>query len=167
MCTFAYGQVTKGNFLAGGAFSFQSEKYSEGGNRSTSLSFTPGAGYFFIDKAAAGLRSTLTYYKQDVDSRFYILAGPFLRYYFLPAPKSFNLFLDGSFMAGTEKYHDFDAESITQYAFNGGPSFFINRFVAVEATFGWRSLKFGEDKGRYNSFSMNIGFQLHMAAAKK
>lgn len=165
--TNCFSQLTKGSFLVGGAISFQSSKYTEGGNTTATLLATPGAGYFFIDKLAGGIRTSISYQSNDGDSRLDFLAGPFTRYYFLPLTRQVNILLDGSFMIGTEKYQNFDADTKTEYGFAAGPAFFINPRIAIEATIGWRSLKYKDDAGRYNTFGMSVGFQLHLQPRRK
>lgn len=160
-------QLTQGSFLAGGSLSFSSEKYSDGGTSKNTLMIAPDAGYFFIDKLAGGLKTSFTSYKADGDSYTNFAAGPFARYYFLPAEKKANVLLEGSFLLGSEKYDGFDAEGKTQIGVAAGPAFFLNPFVAVEALLGWQSVKHKDDAGRYNSFGLSIGFQVHLNGKKK
>ena len=157
-----FSQLTKGSFLIGGGISFQSARYTDGGNTTITFLAMPDAGYFFIDKLAGGIKSSFGYKSNDGDSRLDILAGPFARYYFLPQDKKVNIFFEGNFMLGTEKYENFDADPKTEYGVACGPAFFINRYIAVEALLSWRSLKYKDDTGRYNTFGMSIGFQLHL-----
>jgi Outer membrane protein beta-barrel domain len=163
----SYSQVRKGNFLAGGSLSFQSSKYSAGGNNIGTFNFMPDAGYFFYDRFVAGLRASFTNYSDEGNSYRDLLAGPFARYYFLPVAQKTNIFLEGNFMLGSEKYRGYDPESKTQLAVVGGSAFFLNPHVAVEATLGWRSLKHKNDAGRYNSFGIGIGFQIHLDCTKE
>jgi hypothetical protein len=165
--TNCFSQLNKGSFLVGGAISFQSSKYTASDNATTTFLAAPDAGYFFMDKLAGGLRTSFSYQSNDGDSRLDFFAGPFVRYYFLPVTRQINLLLDGSFMIGTEKYQNFDAETKTAYGFAAGPAFFVNPHIAVEATLGWRSLKYRDDAGRYNTFGLSVGFQLHLQPRKK
>lgn len=162
----SFSQVTKGNFLLGGSISYQSTKFSDGGDNTNIFNVMPDVGYFFADRFAGGLRAAFTNYSNDGDSYRDLLIGPFARYYFLPAANKTNIFLDGSFMFGSEKDEGFDAISKTQFAFAAGPAFFINPHVAVEATVGWRSLKYEDDEGRYNTFGIAVGFQIHLDCMK-
>ena len=162
----SFSQVTKGNFLLGGSISFQSTKYSEGGNNTGIFNFMPDVGYFFADRFAGGLRASFTNVSDEGDSYRDLLIGPFARYYFLPAAQKTNIFLEGNFMFGSEKYEGFDASSKTQFGFAAGPAFFINPNIAVEATVGWHSLKYEDDEGRYNTFGLAVGFQIHLDCMK-
>jgi hypothetical protein len=163
----SFSQITKGNWLAGGALSFQSEKFSEDDDRTTRFNFSPNAGYFFADKIAGGMRLSFSHVSNDNDSYRDFIAGPFARYYFLPVAQRANIFLEGHFMAGTEKYENFDAENKTQFGFNAGAAFFFNTHVAVETSLGWRSLKYKSDAGRYSTFGIGIGFQVHLPFKRK
>lgn len=161
-----FSQLMKGSFLVGGGVSFQSSKYSEGSTTTTRFLLAPNGGYFFIDKLAGGIRTSLSYQSNDGDTRFDILAGPFARYYFLPPGRQVNILLDGSFMIGSEKYQNFAADTKTEYGIAAGPAFFINPHIAIEAMIGWRSLKYKDDAGRYNTVGMSIGFQLHLPSKR-
>jgi hypothetical protein len=163
----SFSQATKGNIMAGGSVSFQSSKYSAGGNTISTFNFMPGAGYFFYDRIAGGVRISFTNYSDEGNSYRDLLAGPFARYYFLPASRKTNLFLEGNFMLGTEKYEGYESESKTQWGVAAGSAFFLNPHIAVEATLGWRSLKYENDIGRYNTFGIGIGFQIHVDCLKK
>lgn len=167
VCTFAFcgilsAQVTKGNFLAGGSVSFQSTKYSDGDGSVGVFQFMPDAGYFFADRIAIGLRASYTNVSDDGDDYSDLLVGPFARYYFLPAPRKTNIFLEASFLFGSEKYEGFDSEGKTQFGFSAGPAFFLNPHVAVETALHWQSLKYEDDDGSYNTFGISVGFQVHL-----
>ena len=43
-------QIEKGNFLAGGTLSFRSTNYSNGNSKTSAWNFTPGGGYFTVNK---------------------------------------------------------------------------------------------------------------------
>jgi hypothetical protein len=162
LATTLTAQVTKGNFLAGGSLSFQSIKYTESEFGSTIFKLMPTAGYFFIDRVAAGLKVSFAHQSNHDDDYRDLLAGPFARYYFLPVTKSTNIFLEGHFMAGSEKYNDFDASDKTQFGFSAGPVFFLNPHIGVETAVNWSSLKYGDSEGRFNVFGISVGFQVHL-----
>jgi hypothetical protein len=161
-----FGQVTKGNIMAGGSISFQSEKYTATGNTTSTFTFMPDAGYFFMDKLAGGVRASFTNYNDGGNSYHDLLAGPFVRYYFLPAAQKTNIFLDGSFMIGSEKYTGYDAQSKTQWGAKAGAAFFLNPHVAVETSLDWSSLKYNDEEGHYNTWGIAIGFQVHLDCQK-
>ena len=160
-------QVTKGNFLAGGSLSFESSKYTESENSTTLLRLTPSAGYFFADRFAAGVRVSFSWQSNNDDDYSDLAAGPFARYYFLPAAKTTNIFLEANFLAGSEKYNDFDAAGKTQYGLSAGPVFFLNPNIGVETTVNWSSVKYKDMDGRFNNFGISAGFQIHLNCNKK
>lgn len=158
---FGNSQINKGNFLAGGSLSLSSQKYSGDDNSITAITVAPSGGYFFIDNAAAGLKVSFSSYKNDGDKFKDIIAGPFARYYFLPAEKKTNIFLEGSFLLGSEKYSGFNAESKTQLGFAVGLAFFLNKSIALETAFAWQTTKYTDDAGRYNKLGLFIGLQCY------
>ncbi len=160
-CTLS-AQIQEGTFLAGGTLSFQSTNYSAGNSKTSTWNLTPGGGYFFIDRFAAGARVSFTHISNDADSYSDILAGPFARFYFLPATRNTNIFLEAEYLFGSEKYDDFDAVGKTQLGIAAGPSFFINPFIAVETVVSWQSMKYKGGDGRYNTLGIGIGFQFHL-----
>lgn len=116
----AASQLNKGQWMVGGAGQYSSNQldaeYSVGTAHSTSkqLEMSPGAGYFFATRLAAGLRleivssnvssntgsSPVPGYIYNTDSyskNSAIGFAPFVRYYFLKPDKKINLFADGSF----------------------------------------------------------------------
>ena len=163
---FMHGQVSKGNFLAGGSLSFQSSNYSESDNNAGVLNLAPDAGYFFIERGAAGIRASFKNVSNDGDRFREMMIGPFARYYFFPTTKKTNLFLEGNFMFGNEKYENFASEGKTQIGVSAGPAFFLNEFIAVETILSWRRIKYENDRGHTNIFEIGIGFQVHLKCKK-
>jgi opacity protein-like surface antigen len=159
-------QINKGQWLVGGNASFQSQKWGEA--KATSFTFSPNAGYFFIDKFAGGLRVDLTSTKpKGGDAKSDFLIAPFVRYYFLPAAEKVNILADASYGFGSQKA---EGESASQngFAIAAGPAVFLSPNTALEFTLQYRSLggdAYGDD--RLNSFGVNIGFQIHLGSAKK
>jgi hypothetical protein len=163
----SHAQLTKGSWLIGGSASFESTKYTgDDDNTTTLVQVMPGAGYFFMDKLAGGLRTSLAYKSNDGDSFRDLGIGPFARYYFLPAVKTTNVFAEAHFLVGSEKYKNFDAESKTRFGVAAGPAFFLNKHIAVEAMLYWQSLKHAGDEGRYNSVGLSIGLQAYLFAKR-
>lgn len=161
-------QITKGNLLLGGSTSFSSDKW--GDSKSTSFSFAPNIGYFFVNNFAGGLRIQIDTYKEDGDDDTYVVTNfaPFLRYYFIPSSKAqnVNVFADAAYGFGSEGSGD-SKSNMNGYSFMAGPAIFLNPHTALEFTLGYSSTKFEGDPDRYNSFKINIGFQIHLNAAKK
>lgn len=88
-------------------------------NKISSLQVLPGAGYFFINRLAAGLRVGITVsdIKQEINSRLSALSfyysstsdinacsvSPFVRYYFLPSSYKLNVFADAAYAYSKNK----------------------------------------------------------------
>lgn len=159
-------QVTMGNLITGGTVAFQSTEYTESDNNVDIFIFTPNVGYFFMDRLAGGIRANFSKLTEEGSDYSDISGGPFVRYYFLPAAKRTNIFLDGSFLFGREKFENFPSENKTEFGFAAGPAFFLNPHVAMEAMVTWRSLKYEDDGGRYNTFGIAVGFQIHLNLLK-
>jgi len=161
-------QTNKGQWLAGGNVSFKSE--SDGPNdsqKSTTFQLSPDAGYFFIDNLAAGIRLNYEHFKvkSAPNANTLFFAGPFVRYYFLPKAQKLNIFADGSYGWGSNKYGT--SQSINGYSFMAGPAFFVTPNTALEFSLGYQSLKYEGNSDRNNTFSVNVGFQIHLGSAKK
>jgi hypothetical protein len=121
----AFSQISKGQWMLGGNASFSRSvvkyNYPSGNSdsKTTSLQLLPGAGYFFINGLAAGLRVGIinSDIKQEIDSRnaplsFYYSSkskinacsvSPFIRYYFLPSSRKLNFFADAAYAYGKNK----------------------------------------------------------------
>ena len=167
LSTSLYAQVQKGNYLLGGNLSFQSTQYSADESKTTKWNVNPNAGYFFIDKLVGGARVSFIQLEHEGDSFTDIMAGPFVRYYFLPVDRKTNLFLDAAYLFGSEKYDDFDAVGKTELGFAAGPAFFFNPSIAMEAVISWRSLKYKNADGKYNTLGIGVGLQIHFQCNKK
>src|ERR1044072_5224031 len=108
-----FAQINKGQWLVGGNVSFEAgkdgpENADDDDKKYTNFQFHPNAGYFFIDKLAAGLRVNFSSdkYKSDDDASTDFNFGPFVRYYFLDAAQKVNVFADagiGFGSAGTDE----------------------------------------------------------------
>ncbi|MEJ8844619.1 outer membrane beta-barrel protein [Lacibacter sp. H375] len=161
-------QITKGNLLLGGSTSFSSDKWGE--SKSTSFSFAPNIGYFFVNNFAGGLRIQIDSYKEDGEDDAYVITSfaPFVRYYFIPASKEqkVNVFADAAYGFGSEGSGD-NKSNVNGYSFMAGPAIFLNPHTALEFTLGYSSMKFEDDPDRYNTFKINIGFQIHLNTGKK
>jgi len=166
----AFSQIRKDQWLIGGNGMFTYSKSKE--LTLSSWQLTPGAGYFFIDKLAAGLRGGFTSDKYDwgVDKfRFAtITIGPFLRYYFLPLQQKVNLFADASFGYSWSKDKHFDPDSHWNYHFYSttfmfGPAIFLNEHTALEITAGYNYLSRGPvDSTITHRLQVGVGLQIHL-----
>lgn len=173
----SFSQLTKNNWLVGGSGSFSSKEgtYSTQSisydSKYTDLTIAPNVGYFIKDKFASGLRTTFSWEKSktfppgggSTDIKR-IVAGPFLRYYFLNIDSRINLLADanlqiGAYSAGASK------GNITNFAFKAGPAIFFNSVVAFELLFGYYSniedVKYGY-KSDLRGFQISAGLQIHL-----
>jgi hypothetical protein len=147
-------QVNKGQWLAGGNVGFNSQKWGDAdANKVSKFTFSPNAGYFFIDQLAGGLRVTFESekVKSEDKAESTLIIAPFARYYFLPAAQKVNIFADASYgfgSTGTE-----DKASLSGFAFAAGPAIFLTPNTALD--------------DRRNSFGVNIGFQVHLGGGAK
>jgi hypothetical protein len=172
----AYSQVTKGNWMVGGTIGLTSDKMNQSDAEKetvTQFTFAPQAGYFIIDKFAAGLRFDImaetdkvhnpvnSYSTAQTDYAF----GPFLRYYFLSPEKMANVF----FEAGDQYFigvpHNGTSITYTSNDFNiaAGPVIFLNSSVGLEWSIGYTWTKGIKNVGgTKNSFQTGIGLQIHL-----
>jgi len=157
-------QITKGNWMVGGTGTFEKQQADFNGStlRTTRLQLYPNIGYFFVDKLSVGLKPSIDVIKTKTDSyntkTFMLGAGPFVRYYFLPAEKQVNLFTEGNYQYsfGTNKYYQ------NLYRISVGPEVFFNSSVGIELTANYEYL---HRKGGVNSaktFFIGAGFQIHL-----
>jgi hypothetical protein len=166
---FIFAQINQGQWLVGGNASFQSSKYGDvDASKVTNLTFSPNAGYFFINNLAGGLRLTIESekFKEADDATSSFLFAPFVRYYFLPAANKVNVFGDASYGFGSMK--DGESESFNQFTISAGPAIFLSPNAALEFALQYASAggdAIGDD--RYNSFGVNVGFQIHLGNASK
>ena len=161
-----FSQISKGNWLVGGTAGFASVKYGDA--KATNINFSPKAGYFFIDHFAGGLSVTLENSKPDggtSTSDFSI--APFVRYYFLPTEQKVNVFAHGEYGFGSAKSGGASA-SQNEFTIAAGPAVFLSPSAALEFGLYYNS-KGGKAWGdeRYNTFGLNIGFQVHLGGSKK
>jgi outer membrane protein W len=181
--TFLHAQLNKGQWMVGGNAGFAAS--SQGDNipgysiKSTRVQLTPGGGYFFTDKFAAGIRTSFGVSNQKTvgktpDYNFEstvsnIGVTPFVRYYFLPKTNKINLLADASYTYGTAKVTNKNppytetSSTTNQHAYTiaAGPAFFINRNIALEVTALYQVLKIGTNSTQ-NTFMINAGFQIHL-----
>lgn len=165
----ATGQITKKNWLMGGAINFTSTStnyLSVGSGTSTNLHFAPNIGYFFANKFAAGLGVRIEYNKYTLGSSTssatdYSL-GPFLRYYFLPTENKLNLFAMGSYGYTITKPGNQNANT---FSFFAGPVYYLTNSVGLEFSIGYSTTS--NSQTLYNhSVLLGIGFQIHLEKDK-
>lgn len=172
-------QLTKDNWLVGGAGNFLSSKntYVSSTLSSTTdviyLNISSDIGYFIMDKLAAGLKVSYSKIKENVrisglnnnSNRFEF--GPFARYYFLNADKQYNIITDVSYQYGLYWFTPTKGD-IHTFSASGGPVIFFNSSVGLEFLLGYYDRKEiirGENSDIINQkkgFQMSIGFQIHL-----
>jgi len=155
-----FSQISKGQWLVGGTAGFASEK--QGSFKTTTVNISPDAGYFFIDRFAAGLRLGFTSVKEtDVDAVSAFSAAPFVRYYFLPTAQTVNIFADGEYGFGSAKSGG-NSASVNEFKISAGPAVFLTPSVALEFGVYYQSMGGKYYTERANAFGLGIGFQVHL-----
>jgi hypothetical protein len=171
-----HAQLSKGSWLVGGSVGFTSSTTNEPYEQytATSISIAPKAGYFLIDRLAAGLTLGTSFNHQHYDNSNIIPnsytdniygVGPFLRYYFLPAQKPANILLEVG-----DQYEWISATGLNatphlnSFGFAAGPAFFLNPSVALECTIGYTWNNGGGESAPPTThvFKTAIGLQVHL-----
>ncbi|WP_207493280.1 outer membrane beta-barrel protein [Aridibaculum aurantiacum] len=167
-------QINKGQFLVGGSGTFSSGKYTFAETKFRTLEIDGNAGFFILNKLAAGLhtgynRYTELYTTQTNNFRQFqrsIDIGPFVRYYFLNASKKFNLLADASYYRSWSKSGNQGGSSKHQsfgYSFGAGPVFFLNPHVSLESTVNY---EYSDELILPKTLRVKLGFQVHLSALK-
>lgn len=172
----ASAQLNQGQWMIGGTstVNFNSNKTEDADDDSRVSTFTaiPDVGYFFINNLAGGLRIIFNSVKVkgEDEATVYLLAAPFVRYYFLPGAQNVNVFADASFGYGTAGQDD--KESINSWSIAAGPAIFINERAALEFTLfyyseggDWHKDVMGTVR-RDNTLGVNVGFRLHLGGGR-
>lgn len=176
-----HAQLTKSSWIIGGSLGFSSSTTpaSYGNFNYTVVSIAPKAGYFLIDRLAAGLTVNTSFTHSHYDNMIYYPStyhsnqygvGPFVRYYFLPAQKPANILLEIS-----DQYTWISASQqanshLNSYGFAAGPAFFLNPSVALECTLGYTWNKGGGSPNApfdSHAFKTAIGLQVYLAGKKR
>lgn len=173
----ANGQITKGNWLVGGAGSFYSynNAYTSAAYSNeaeyTRIDIGANVGYFVADKIAFGLRPTFSSFAGRVTStgglstnvqRYFL--GPFSRYYFLNTDKQTNILADvsyqlGLFNAGGQK------GNLSSFSAMAGPVVYFNSSVGMEFLLGYKYSKDDIEDASVEirkGFQVTVGFQIHL-----
>ncbi len=167
-------QITKNNWLVGGAANFSSSVQKVNNNtdklKATNFSILPNIGYFIADKFAVGVSPGITFGKSKdnyLESSFTSYKiSPFARYYFLDTENITNLFLQGSFGYGLIRTRDSNnnlaKSKYTTYSIMAGPVIYFNTSVGLEFTAGWNYFKTINEKSSNGSLLLGIGLQIHL-----
>jgi hypothetical protein len=142
---------------------------------------TPKAGYFVIDRLAAGIGASIglshTKYQRSGGDDAYKQnsygIGPFVRYYFLPVQKAGNAFLEVNDQYSTTKNTVVNYSTATNHtnAFSiaAGPVIFLSPTVGLEWSLGY---EWDHNTGNPNppptrTFKTAIGFQVYLAGKRR
>ncbi len=192
LSSIAFAQVEKGKWFVAGYSNFGldigTSKYKSGGTTTENYKysdfyFSPEAGYFVIDKLAAGLflefdRYTEKYDDGDKDFDTKIIIGPFVRYYILEYKKLWP-YVEGRVGFGSEKYtNNYDSDYKPKWSYfttklGAGATYFVANHVGIDLFMGYdydvwtdksdysnaskQVSSESESKDKYGSFEMNIG----------
>lgn len=134
-------QTSSGNMMVGGGLSFTSTSHEGGSaNDQSSVSFSPGFGYFISDNFAIGATLMLgssrtgTGAAKTVVNEFSF--GPFARYYLPTSNDRFAFFGQARVLFGSEKVDPPNGnvvkENVLSFALSPGAAFFFNEHWAAE-----------------------------------
>jgi hypothetical protein len=162
----ANSQITKGNWMIGGAASFKSSVYGHGAasSKQTIVQLSGDVGYFVIDKFAAGLKPG--YSRTETNNPHIVVntyeIGPFLRYYFLPEDAPVNIFPQLSYQYGWMKTNQGVKQNSNDFSGILGCAVFFNTSVALEFTLGYSHYLYNNNTGKVNNVIAGIGFHFHL-----
>ncbi len=163
---FGTAQIVKNNWLVGGQLSFDhtKTKVEEIERTNTVIQGKPQAGYFILDKLAAGIqfdliRSSSKSNTKSVATTFGI--GPFVRYYFLPSEKRVNIVTDArAAFYVTSNSQTVSNSKFTSYSCSAGPVVFLNSSVAIELLMGYTG--YTEPNSTQHGIRTSLGIQVHL-----
>ena len=166
-------QITKNNWLVGGngRFSSQIEDLNGIDVRGLTIGVSPIVGYFFIDKFAGGIRSSLDYNKikfnGGTSKSTQIGIGPFLRYYFLNPSNRINILTETSYQyQHLNSNNGSDPEKNNVFTFSAGPVIYFNTSVGIEFLLNYEIFNNKGSTTSAKTFYLNIGFQIHLEKDK-
>lgn len=171
-------QLTKGNWLVGGALSYSSSqsKGTDAINAKTRVLNTfANIGYFPIEKLAFGIviNSVFSKVKQPEINGTILTStqnkngfGPFIRYYFLPIEKRVNLLSEASFIYSILTVNNSgsvqDKSKTIDWNFFTGPVIFFNSSVGIELLAGYNNSKAIDIDSKGQTIRFKIGLQIHL-----
>jgi hypothetical protein len=166
----AFSQLNQGQWLVGGDAGFTSSESGSGNfkNKHSSITFSPNAGFFLVDKFAAGLRFGYNRNKfTDVFIYNNYSIAPFARYYFLAKEQKVNVFADASYLFNSSHQKNLDETTKSNgYSLKAGPAIFLNPNVALEFTLGYNRIKQNSTDYKTSTFQTGVGFQIHLGRGK-
>jgi hypothetical protein len=171
LSTISNAQITKGNWMMGGQFSFsyRNEKII---NNNGDLNFStdnvdlfqiliePRIGYFLKDKIAIGLKigfeNTFTNQLPISIENSQFSFSPYIRYYFLNIDSNYNLFIEPSYYRYTYR----PLGNNEGYGLSIGYVYFLNSSVGIESMINYQNRK--SNQLNVNSLLIGLGFQIHL-----
>ena len=185
----SFGQLTKGNWLVGGAGEFSA--YSETSKiiastiytqnvKAFNISVSPNIGYFIKDRFVVGLRPSLIWGKGKAgdavaldgsivgsggrSNQFRFVAGPFTRYYLLDTDKPFNILVEAAYQYGIGNPKPVN-EKINIFSAGVGPVIYFNSSVGLEFILGYNNTALNTDGYHTlsrHSIQLAVGLQVHL-----
>lgn len=164
----ANSQITKGNWMLGGTISYASTNYNSINygvpHTAYNLQVSPNVGYFFVDKAAGGIRASISKIGDRDRGQSYtdFNIGPYFRYYLLSSEKQVNIVTEAAYLYGFETATASDKTSKNTFSFSAGPVIYFNSVVGLETLVSYSTYKFSGFDGSNNTIRFGIGLQVHL-----
>jgi len=168
-----YSQITKGNVLLGGNAMYSYNRNSFDNLRTSFTQVNPNVGYFFWDKTVIGIKFNASFQKQsnpmstgpgDINTNS-IMAGPFIRFYFLSNDKPLNLFLEANYLYGSYKtsgFYPINDGRKNNYSFLFGPVYYFNSSVGMELSLGYLNSNDLTLNNSNSIIAIGLGLQIHL-----
>jgi Outer membrane protein beta-barrel domain len=152
----AEAQTSKEDWMVGGNFALNTSS-------NTTVTLTPGVGYFVINNLVVGGALQFQYSKISNNKETSFGVGPYARYYFLK--NNLKPFLMTEYLF-TSNRREVGAISSTvnggDFFLGGGLAAFVNEHVAIETIAGYiNSKKSGTDSD--GGLAIRIGFQIYLS----
>lgn len=152
----ATAQTEQGNWLVGGNLNLNTSE------NNSNISFSPSAGYFFVENFAVGANLNVSSSKFGNTKTTSFGIGPFARYYF--GTMNLRPFAHADFGYQTNKTKNITTATFnsTNYFLGAGLAAFINRNVAIEGLAGYSHTAIQNLDGS-GGFNLRVGFQVYLS----
>lgn len=163
--TMLSAQIQKGSVLLGGTVGFNN--ISVDGNSVTVVNISPSAGFFLNNRFAIGSSLDFSLLFNDGGSNSTTLGlVPFARYYFNGAGKA-RIFgqADAGFQVDFSDGSSGDPLGV--FGLSIGADFFLNDYVAIEATLGYQRQQDFQAEAGLNNIGLNIGVSAFIGGGKE
>ena len=167
----AKSQINKGNWMVGGSGSFARTIYnSESGQKNTyyNISINSDVGFFVAAKFSTGFKVGFTKdASKTTGTNGYFTVydfniGPFLRYYFLPIDKQFNILADGAYQYGFVGGNSGISSYKNTFSLNVGPVIYFNSSVGLEFLIGYSTYTVVGFSGNNSTVQTSVGFHFYL-----